>query len=58
MTKVKISYTVEFDVNPDNYDEGSTPEQMLDIELEDINNDPYTFIEIFPDGVFKGEVIS
>jgi hypothetical protein len=60
MTKLRIviTATVEYEASPDAYPEGSTPEQMLAIDLENADDDTFMFLD--NDDVkwdIKGEVM-
>lgn len=49
MTKTRIRITfnvvVEYDADPANYPKGSTPQQMLDIDLANAEEDPFLMVE-------------
>lgn len=44
--KIKIVVEVEFEQDPKYYPEGSTPEQMLAIDLQGVNDDPYLTMDL------------
>lgn len=44
--KIKIVVEVEYDQDPQYYPQGSTPEQMLEIDLQGANDDPYLTMEL------------
>lgn len=39
--RIIIVVEVEYDQNPQYYPAGSTPEQMLELDLQNVNEDPY-----------------
>lgn len=43
--KIKIVVEVEYDQDPQYYPQGSTPEQMLELDLRGANEDPYITID-------------
>lgn len=44
--RAQITFTVEYDINPDHYPEGATPEEMLAVDLENAEEMPYAFIDM------------
>jgi hypothetical protein len=48
MPKVKIKFTVEYEyeLQPDYYPEGSSAEEMLQIDIDNMNNDPLMVLDI------------
>ena len=46
MAKARITFTVvvEYEMKPEYYDDGSTPEQMLDVDIANANEDPMLMI--------------
>lgn len=45
--KAKVSFLVEveYEINPDHYEEGMSYEEMLAVDLEGANNDPFILID-------------
>ena len=43
MIKAKITYTieVEYEMHPEYYDAGITPQQMLEVDLQGAHDDPF-----------------
>lgn len=54
--KIKITITMEYEVEPKYYSEGATTEEMLATDLENINDDPHAFLDTFPYKI-TGEII-
>lgn len=44
--KFRITLTAEYEVHPENYPEGSTPDAMLDIDLEEYREDPFNLADM------------
>lgn len=55
--RMTITATKEYELNPEHYPAGSTPQQMLDIDLEGARLDPYlTLDDERTKWDFKGEL--
>lgn len=45
--KFKIVVEIEYDADPENYPEDKrTPEGMVEVDLKNISDDPYMFIDM------------
>jgi len=46
MAKARITFkvVVEYNMKPEYYEDGSTPEQMLGVDIENANDDPMLMI--------------
>jgi hypothetical protein len=58
-TKLRITFTVtmEYEAKPEYYPEGKrTPEAMLEIDLANANEDPFSFLDDYPVEI-KGEIV-
>jgi hypothetical protein len=56
--KITITCTVEYDLNPEFYPEGLTPEQMIEIDRQNAFDDPFSFFDMDnADFQVKAEVI-
>lgn len=42
--KAEITLSVEFELNPDYYDDGAMPEEMLDVEITNAKNRPLEYL--------------
>ena len=54
--KIKIIVTIEYEPKFEYYERGSTPEEMLIVDLENAKEDICAFLEIFPYKI-TGEII-
>lgn len=54
--KFRITLTVEYDVHPENYPEESTPDAMLDIDLESYREDPFNLLDMM-NSTISGEIV-
>lgn len=55
--RVIIEVVLEYELIPEHYPEGSTPQQMLDIDLTMINEDPYSMLDSAKEWRISGNVI-
>jgi len=57
--KIKITLAVEFDINKDNYDEDTTDQEALDIEIANASDEPAEYLSNFTteDITISGELI-
>jgi hypothetical protein len=42
--RVTVTAVVEYEANPEHYPGATTPQEMLAIDMEGADNDPYSFI--------------
>jgi hypothetical protein len=42
--KIRMTFTVEYEVEPDDYSPGTTPEEMLAVDILNAQDDPQQFI--------------
>lgn len=60
--KAKLTFLVEmeYEIDPQNYPKGSTPEQILAIDLEAASDDPFLSLGISgePKWTITGEIVS
>ena len=58
MTRMKIIFTVEFEVEETWYEAGISKQEILNIEIKNANNDPIEFISNFNENiVVTGELV-
>jgi len=44
--RIIITCTIEYDLDPELYPEGSTPEQMIEFDRQNALDDPFLFFEM------------
>lgn len=54
--KIKITITIEYEVYPQYFPKGATPEEVLAIDLKNAKEHICTFLDIFPHKI-TGEII-
>jgi heat shock protein HspQ len=43
--EITITATITIDVNPKNYPDSETPEEMLAVDMEQVDDDPFAYLE-------------
>lgn len=55
--KIKIVFETMYELNQKFYRDGSTPEQMLQTDIENVKDDPFILLEGNGDWTVTGELV-